>query len=89
MAENERITYDGHFANTILHFFYSPDRHSDSAMECADKFRNDEWMIDDDAEYADNTRSDLYEIGKNDKTLLEFIVDVIQCMRYNKSMEME
>tara|TARA_Y100001937_G_C6857230_1_gene214752 strand:- start:142 stop:408 length:267 start_codon:yes stop_codon:yes gene_type:complete len=78
-----RTTYDGHFANEILSFFYSPDRHSGSAMECADKFRDDEWRVIDDAPYAHHTRSDLYEIGKNDKELLEFIVDVIQCMRTN------
>ena len=84
MAENERITYDEHFANAILHFFYSPDRSSESVMNCADRFRDEEWRVTDDAPYADNTRADLYELGKNDKELLEFIVDVIQCMRSNE-----
>jgi len=83
MVINERITYDGFFANQILSHFYSPDRNGDSAMNCADCFRDDEWRVTDDAPYADNTRSGLYEIGKNDKALLEFIVDVIQCMRSN------
>ena len=73
MAENERITYDGHFANQILSHFYSPDRNGNSAMNCADHFRDEEWRGTDDALYADNTRSDLYELGKNDKELLEFI----------------
>ena len=84
MAENGRITYDGHFANQILSHFYSPDRNSKSAMNCADRFRDEEWRVTDDAPYADNTRADLYELGKNDKQLLEFIVDVIQCMRSNE-----
>ena len=84
MATNKRITYDGHFANTILHFFYSPDRNGNSAMNCADCFRDEEWMLTQDTECADNTRADLYELGKNDKELLEFIVDVIGCMRYNE-----
>ena len=82
MAATKRISYDGHFANQILHYFYSPDRTSESAMNCADKFRDQEWMALD-GEAGDNTRSDLYEIGKYDKQLLEFIVDVIQCMRSN------
>jgi len=85
--KNTRTTYDGFFANQILSDFYSPDRHSDSAMDTADKFRDDEWRAIDDAPYAHHTRADLYELGKNDKALLEFIIDVIQCMRYNKSME--
>ena len=84
MAENDRITYDEHFANQILSPFYSPDRNSKSAMNCADRFRDEEWRVTDDAPYADNTRADLYELGKNDKQLLEFIVDVIQCMRSNE-----
>jgi len=87
--KNTRITYEGFFANQILSDFYSPDRHSDSAMDCADKFRDDEWKITDEAPYAAHTRSDLYDLGKNDKALLEFITDVINCMRYNRSMEME
>ena len=87
--ENTKTTYDGHFANQIMSDFYSPDRHSDSAMDTADKFRDEEWRLDDDAPYADNTRADLYELGTQDKELLDFIINVIQCMRYNRSMEMD
>ena len=86
---NARTSYQGFFANQVLSDFYSPDRHADSAMECADKFRNDEWRVCDDAPYADNTRGDLYELGLQDPALLDFIIDVIQCMRYNRSMEMD
>ena len=86
---NERISYQGFFANQILSDFYSPGRHSDSAMECADKFRDDEWRVDDDAQYADNTRIDLCELGKDNEDLKFFIIDVIDCMRYNWSMEMD
>jgi len=85
--ENTRTTYDGFFANQILSDFYSPDRHSDSAMDTADKFRDDEWRVDDDAEYAENTRNDLIELGTNDLRLSVWIIEVINCMRYNRSME--
>ena len=85
--ENTRTTYDGFFANQILSDFYSPDRHSDSAMETADKFRDEEWRLDDDAEYAENTRNDLIELGSNNLRLSVWIIEVINCMRYNRSME--
>ena len=87
MSNTQHITYDGFFANKIMSAFYSPERTLDSAMDIADFFRGDEWRLDDDAPYADNTRSDLYEIGLQDRDLLEFILDVINCMRYNRSQE--
>ena len=86
--ENTRTTYDGFFANQIISDFYSPDRHADSAMDTADKFRDDEWRVTDDAPYAHHTRSDLYELGEGNQELTNFIIDVINCMRYNRSMEM-
>ena len=86
--ENTRTTYDGFFANQILSDFYSPDRHSDSAMDTADKFRDDEWRVDDDAEYAENTRNDLIELGSSNLRLSVWIIEVVNCMRYNRSMEM-
>ena len=86
--ENTRTTYDGFFANQILSDFYSPDRHSDSAIDTADKFRDDEWRVDDDAEYAENTRNDLIKLGSNNLSLSVWIIEVINCMRYNVSMEM-
>jgi len=86
---NTRITYSSFFANQILSDFYSPDRHSDSAMDTADKFRDDEWRVIDDAPYAHHTRTDLYEMGLSDPQLMEWIIDVISCMRYNRSMETE
>ena len=85
--KNTRTTYDGFFANQILSDFYSPDRHSDSAMETADKFRDEEWRLDDDAEYAENTRNDLIELGSNNLRLSVWIIEVVNCMRYNRSME--
>jgi len=87
--ENTRTTYASFFDDKIIDVFYSADRTLDDAMKVADFFRGDEWRLDDDAPYADNTRSDLYEIGSQDRDLLEFILDVINCMRYNRSMEME
>ena len=85
MTTITRTTYERHFSNSILSFFYSPDSNSGAAMDCADQFRDLEWMTTDDAEYARNTRLDLYETAKGDKKLLTFIIDVIQCMRYNVS----
>ena len=87
--KNERISYEEYFSCQIYSYFYSPDRHADSAMECADEFRNDEWRVAGDAPYAEHTRSDLYGLGVGNKELTQFIIDVINCMRYNVSMEME
>ncbi len=87
--ENTRTTYDKHFANQILSDFYSPDRRNGSAMDCADRFRNDEWRVDDDAPYAENTRNDLIELGSKNLKLSVWIIEVINCMRYNRRMEME
>ena len=87
MSNTQRITYDGFFADKIISVFYSADRTLDDPMKIADSFRGDEWRLDDDAPYADNTRSDLYELGLGEPALLEFIIDVITCMRYNRSQE--
>ena len=87
--ENTRTTYDKHFANQILSDFYSPDRRNGSAMDCADKFRDEEWRLDDDAPYAENTRNDLIKLGAKNLKLSVWIIEVINCMRYNRSMEME
>jgi len=86
--KNTRTTHSGFFANQILSDFYSPDRHSESAMDTADKFRDDEWRVDDDAEYAENTRNDLIELGSSNLRLSVWIIEVVNCMRYNRSMEM-
>ena len=87
MSNTQHITYDGFFANKIMSAFYSPDRTGDDAMKVADFFRGEEWRLDDDAPYAENTRNDLYELGANDLRLSVFIGDVIYCMRYNRSQE--
>lgn len=87
MSNTTRTTYRNFFAGQIMLAFYSPNISSASAMDCADRFRNEEWRLDDDAEYAENTRNDLIELGANDLQLSVFIGDVIQCMRYNRSME--
>jgi len=87
MSNTQRISYASFFDDKIISVFYSADRTLDDAMTIADSFRGDEWRLDDDAPYADNTRSDLYEIGSQDRDLLEFILDVINCMRYNRSQE--
>ena len=88
MSNTTRTTYRNFFAGRIMLAFYSPNISSASAMDCADKFRDEEWRLDDDAPYAENTRNDLIELGANDLRLSVFIIDVIYCMRYNRSMEM-
>ena len=87
--KNTGTTYDKHFANQIISDFYSPDRRNGSAMDCADKFRDEEWRLDDDAPYAENTRNDLIELGSKNLKLSVWIIEVINCMRYNRSMEIE
>ena len=87
--KNTRTSYAGFFANQILSDFYSPDRHSNSAMDTADKFRDDEWRVTDDSPYAHHTRTDLYKLGAGNEELSFFIIDVIDCMKYNRSMEAE
>jgi len=86
---NTRTSYADIFARQILSDFYSPDRHSDSAMDTADKFRDDEWRLLDNTSYADNTRADLYKLGEGNEQLSFWIIDVIDCMRYNHSMVMD
>ena len=83
--KNTRITYVDTFANWILSDFYSPV--VNDPMEAADRFRDDEWRVDDDAPYAENTRNDLIKLGAEDLRLSVFIIDVINCMRYNRSQE--
>ena len=82
-----RVTYVEDFTNWILSDFYSPI--VNDPMDCADKFRHDEWKLDGDAPYAQNTRSDLYKRGLTDPQLMVWIAEVITCMRYNRSMEDE
>tara|TARA_R110001592_G_scaffold94582_2_gene273659 strand:- start:664 stop:966 length:303 start_codon:yes stop_codon:yes gene_type:complete len=84
-----RTTYKSFFAEQIMSAFYSPNISSASAMDCADKFRHEEWRLDDDAPYAENTRNDLIKLGADDLRLSVFIIDVINCMRYNRSIEMD
>jgi len=84
--KNTRVTYSEFFANQILSDFYSPDRHSDSAMDTADKFRDDEWRATDDSPYAHHTQIDLYKLGEGNRNLIFWIIEVIDCMFYNRSM---
>jgi len=87
MSNTQRISYASFFEDKIISVFYSADRTLDDAMTIADSFRDDEWRVIDDAPYAHHTRSDLYELGLGEPALLEFILDVINCMRYNRSQE--
>ncbi len=71
----------------ILSDFYSEV--VNDPMDCADKFRHDEWKLIDDAPYAQNARNDLHKRGLTDPQLMHWIIDVLNCMRYNRSMEEE
>ena len=56
-------------------------------MDSADMFRNDEWKVVDNADYAINTREDLIAMASGDPEFKRFIEEVIECMKYNRSME--
>jgi len=56
-------------------------------MDCADMFRNDEWKVVDDADYGENTRTDLIAMSSHDSEFQSFVEQVIACMKYNRSME--
>ena len=52
-------------------------------------FRHDEWKVIDDSDYGKNTRDDLFKIAGNDESFKHFVTNVIECMKYNRSMEMD
>ena len=79
-----RTSYANQFKE-MKEFYDSHEPYNGWDTDCADLFRDFEWMIIGNEEYANSTRLDLYEAAKNDKHLSAFIIDVIQCMRYNAS----
>ena len=88
MTQIKRISYAKELMET-LKAYYQSGRYSGDGMECADLLRDEEWRVDDDAPYAENTRADLYEMASYDPEFGDFVLEVICCMRYNRSMEME
>jgi len=84
-----RTSYAKDFIGAIKMHFYSNSDSNQDAMECADCFRDEEWKVIDDADYGENTRQDLLEMGKDDPELSSFINEFIDCMKYNMKMAEE
>ena len=84
MSLTTRTSYSNRFKG-LMQFHQANKPYNGWDTDCADLFRGYEWMIIGNEEYARSTRLDLYEAAKNDKQLSAFIIDVIQCMRYNAS----
>jgi hypothetical protein len=82
-----RTSYAKDFISTLKEHFNS-DRYNGDGMDCADMFRGDEWKVDDDADYAENTRGDLIKLSSHDPVFQSFVKEVITCMKYNRNMEM-
>ena len=82
-----RVSYAKDFTETFKKYFES-GRYNGDGMDCADMFRHSEWKVDDDADYAKNTCDDLLEMSSHDPVFQNFVKEVITCMKYNKSMEM-
>ena len=83
-----RVSYAKDFIETFKKYFES-GRYNGDGMDCADMFRHSEWKVIDDADYGKNTRDDLYDLACNDALFKSFIEEVISCMAYNRSMEMD
>ena len=83
-----RTSYAKDFTNTFKEY-YSGEHYNGFEMDCADMFRHDEWKVIDDSDYGKNTRDDLFNIAGNDISFKHFVANVIECMKYNRSMEME
>ena len=81
-----RTSYADQFIKVFKTFFYS-GRYNGDAMDCADMFRHDEWKVVDNSDYSKNTRNDLIDMSSHDPELERFIEEVIECMKYNRSME--
>jgi len=88
MIQIKRISHAKDFIDTFKEYFKS-DRYKGDSMDCADMFRDDEWKVDDDADYAKNTCDDLLVMSSHDSEFQSFVDEVIASMKYNRSMEME
>ena len=69
----------------IKNLFDKKEKRSGIEMECADLYRDYEWMLTDDADYAKNTYEDLLVQSDNCKEFKKFLDAVIDCMKYNLS----
>jgi len=83
-----RTSYAKDFFKSLKEY-YDSDKYNGDAMDCADMFRHDEWKVIDDADYSKNTCNDLLKMSSHDPAFKNFVEEVITCMKYNRSMEME
>jgi len=78
-----RTSYADKFKE-IKEFYDSHKPYNGWDMDCADLFRHDEWMLIDDADYADNTYQDLIKLS-DDEGFEVFLRYVVASMIYNVS----
>ena len=78
-----RASYADQF-KAIKEFYDSHTPYNGWDMDCADLFRDYEWMLTDDADYAENTYQDLLK-SSGDEGFEVFLRYVIGCMRFNLS----
>ena len=76
-----RVSYADQF-KVIKEFYDSHAPYNGRDMDCADLFRDYEWMLTDNADYAVNTYQDLLK-SSDDKGFEVFLRSVIVCMVYN------
>ena len=86
MNQIKRVSYAKDFIKTFKEY-YSGKNYNGFEMDCADMFRHDEWKVDD-GDYGKNTCDDLLEMTSHDPKFKSFVEQVITCMKYNRSMEM-
>ena len=68
-----RTSYAPEIIKAIKQYYFS--RYNCEAMDCAD--------------YGKNTRDDLIKMTNDNLAFKSFVEEVISCMKYNKSMEMD
>lgn len=78
-----KVSYANKFKG-IKNFYKSHKPYSGWEMDCADLFRDQEWMLVDNTSYAKNTYQELLS-SSNDKDFEVFLNDVVESMKYNLS----
>ena len=76
-----RTSYSDKFKG-IKDFYDSHEPYNGWDMECADLFTDYEWMLTDDADYAENTYLDLLK-SSDDEGFEVFLRYVVSSMIYN------
>ena len=87
-----RTSYANEFISIAEFYKITDYPYNGWEMDCADLFRNDEWMLVDNSDYAKNTYQDVLKLADDEDfkpCFKEFLDNVIECMKYNRSMEMD